>query len=76
MKKIVRIYVEEYQGQLLAYRSQDDRFLAQGQSVQDLFTRLAQYIPTGARMAFVLDKERGGDLVVDRAIEEKSSWVK
>lgn len=57
--KEMEISIETIKGSLYAYTVADATFLAQGQTAQELLTRLIEILPVGTRITCA--KERGGD---------------
>jgi hypothetical protein len=64
----VRIYVEEHQQQLYAWRSRDNQFLGQGTTVKGLFERLAE--TARGNTMFKIEQERGGEIIQHRLLTE------
>jgi hypothetical protein len=56
----IEIRVEQHQGQLYAFRLDNDRFLAQGSSPDDLIARIAE---SYKNTKFTVAKDQGADLM-------------
>lgn len=65
----VEIRVEIYQDQYLAYEEQQDTFVAQGDSPEELLQRLIDKYPPGTSIR--VDKTKGGDLINQAAVKLK-----
>lgn len=66
--KPIFIYIEEHEGQLFAYCSRDSSFMGQGVTAEALLRRLMDDVQDGT--AFVIDKERGGQMLIERGLTE------
>ena len=58
---VIEIKVESVEGRLLAYRADDDLYLAQGNTAEELVQAVLAKYPTNSRVEIV----EGGDLVRD-----------
>jgi hypothetical protein len=67
-KTVVEIKIEEHQGHLYAYEVEQDTFIAQGQTGDELLSRVMEKYPVNHRV--ICDRSNGGDLIAD-AVERR-----
>ena len=60
-KPAIQLKVESVNDRLMAYRAEDDAFVAQGADAEKLFEAILNSFPTGSRVEIV----EGGELVND-----------
>lgn len=64
-KTVIDIKVEEHQGQLFAYTVNQNQFIAQGQTSDELLERILDKYPTNVRV--ICDVAHGGELINEAA---------
>ncbi len=72
--RTVHLSIEEHQGWLYAWDAENNKFLAQGETVNQLFERLyelAMSWPGQQSVAFKIIKDRGGEIVKQRLLTEQ-----
>jgi hypothetical protein len=60
---IVEIKLEQHQGQIYAYRKDNDQFLGQGTDRESLINRLRQEFTEGQEIKLIIREEDGADLI-------------
>jgi hypothetical protein len=73
--RTVPLSIEEHQGWLYAWDAENNKFLAQGQTVNQLFERLYELAMgwSGEQsVAFKIIKDQGGDIVKQRLLTEQT----
>ena len=64
-KTVIDIKVEQHEGQLYAYTVNQNQFIAQGQTSDELLGRILDKYPTNVRV--ICDVANGGELINDAA---------
>jgi hypothetical protein len=67
-KTVVEVKIEQHQGHLYAYELEQDTFIAQGQTSDELLSRIMERYPVNHRV--ICDRSNGGDLIAD-AVERR-----